>query len=118
MTNFGKALTLAIIFAFATGVAALLHAAPWTGTSWQRLLLWMASFSCFGFLLGGIYAFDPRSEMQIKPSSVGRILFGVAASLLLSALWRWPLEGISLAGLVGAVLGYFGMSWAKHVDYF
>jgi hypothetical protein len=43
--------------------------------------------------------------------------FGVIASLILSALWRWPLEGIALASLIGAVLGYFGMIWAKFADF-
>lgn len=116
MTKLRKALILAMVFAVTTGVAALLYAVPWTG-SWQRLLLWVASFGCLGILLGGIYAFDPESDLKIKPSSIGRITFGITASLLLSVLWHWPFEGVLLAGLVGAVVSYFGMSWAKYVDF-
>jgi hypothetical protein len=117
MTNLHKALILAVFFAVLTGAAAFLYATPWAGASSQSLMLWVASFGCFGFLLGGIYAFDPESELKIRPSSTGRIAFGVTASLILSALWRWPLEGVALAGLIGAVLGYAGMAWAKHVDF-
>ncbi|MBA5687233.1 hypothetical protein [Rugamonas apoptosis] len=117
MTNFRKAFFLAMVFAAISGGVALLYAVPsWIG-SWQRLLLWIASLGCFGFLLGGIYAFDPQSDLKIKPSSFGRISFGIIASLLLSILWRWPFEGVLLAGLIGAVLGYFGMAWAKYVDF-
>jgi hypothetical protein len=36
---------------------------------------------------------------------------------MLSALWRWQLEGAALACFIGAVLGYFGMTWAKYADF-
>ncbi len=117
MTNLRKALFLAMVFAAISGGVALLYAVPAGIGSWQRLLLWIASLACFGFLLGGIYAFDPQSDLKIMPSSFGRISFGIAASLLLAFLWHWPFEGALLAGLIGAVLGYFGMSWAKYIDF-
>lgn len=117
MAIFRRALVLAIFFGVITGCAALLQGIPWTGTSWRGALLGVASFGCFGFLLGGIYAFDPASELKIKSSPIGRMLFGLTAALLLSAVWRWPLEGVALAGLVGVGLGYFGMSWARYVDF-
>ena len=66
---------------------------------------------------GGIYAFDPDSDLKIKSSAIGRMSFGVIASLILSALWRWPLEAVALASLIGAVLGYVGMMWAKFADF-
>ena len=117
MTTLRKAIILAIFFAVVSAVAALSYAAPWTDISWRRALLGTGSFGCFGFLLGGIYAFDPKSDLKIKSSAIGRMSFGVIASLILSALWRWPLEGIALASLIGAVLGYFGMIWAKFADF-
>ena len=117
MQNWGKALVSAIFFAFIAGLAALLNAIPWTNASYRSLFLLAASFCCFGFLLGGIYAFDPVSDLKIKASSFGRILFGVAAGLILSCLWRWPADGTALAATVGAMLGYFGMFWAKYVDF-
>lgn len=80
-------------------------------------MLVIASFGCFGFLLGGIYAFDPESELKIKSSAIGRMMFGLIAALLLAILWRWPGEGMALAALLGVVLGYLGMTWAKYVDF-
>lgn len=117
MSDLLKSFLLATLFAVMCGLTALLNAVPWTGQSWQSLFRWIASPCCFGFLLGGIYAFDPESEFKIRSSFIGRVSFGMKAALMLSALWHWPAEGIVLAGLVGAVLGYFGMSWAKHVDF-
>lgn len=116
MKNFYKALILAVLFSAIAAISALLHAVPWTTTTWRDVLLGMGSFGCFGFLLGGIYAFDPKSELRIKSSSTGRMFFGLIASLLLSILWRWPGEGVALAVLVGVLLGYFGMAWAQYVN--
>ena len=59
---------------------------PWRGVAWNRLLMgrWR----------------DPL---------VGRsVLLGLAASLLLSALLRWPL--VAVVALVGGL----GMAWAAH----
>jgi hypothetical protein len=117
MKNFYKALLLAAFFAATTAIAALLYGAPWANTTWREVFLGMGSFSCFGFLLGGIYAFDPESEFRIKSSATGRMFFGLIASLLLSIIWRWPFEGVALAALVGVLLGYFGMAWARYVDF-
>ncbi|MFZ4877695.1 hypothetical protein ACL9RI_21655 [Janthinobacterium sp. Mn2066] len=114
MTHLGKALILVIWFAVVAALAGLLHAAPWTGASLQRLALWAVSCGCVGLLLGGIYAFDAESELKIKSSAVGRTAIGIAASLLLAVVWRWPLEGMVLAGSIGAALGYLGMLWAKY----
>ena len=112
-----KALGMALFFAAIAGVAGLFYALPWTGASWQALLQMSASVGCFGFLLGGIFAFDPESEFKIKSSAIGRMVFGLAAALLLSALWSWPGDAVLLASMIGVALGYFGMVWAKYVDF-
>lgn len=117
MNNLYKALLLAAFFAAITVIAALLHGLPSMHSTGREALLTIGSFGCFGFLLGGVHAFDPESELRIKSSSIGRMIFGLIASLLLSFLWRWPGEGIALAALAGVVLGYFGMTWARYVDF-
>ena len=75
MKNLYKALILAAFFAVITAIAALLQGAPWTNSTWKEMLVGMGSFGCFGFLSGGVYAFDPESELKIKPSSIGRMFF-------------------------------------------
>jgi hypothetical protein len=117
MTTLRKAIILAVFFSMISAVAALSYASQWTDISWRRVLLGTGSFGCFGFLLGGIYAFDPESDLKIKSSAIGRMSFGIVAALILSVLWRWPLEGVALASLIGAVLGYFGMIWARFADF-
>lgn len=116
MTVLRKALILAIIFATVAGCAGILYAVPLRGAPWRAILA-VGSFGCFGFLLGGIYAFDPESDLKIKSSSIGRISFGLGAALLLSVLWGWSLEAAALAALSGATLAYFGMAWAKYADF-
>jgi hypothetical protein len=39
------------------------------------------------------------------------------STLILAALWRWPREGVLLSALLGAILGYLGMVWAKYVQF-
>jgi hypothetical protein len=117
MSTLRKALILALYFAGITMIAGLSYAAPWERMSWRPALLGAGSLGCFGFLLGGIFAFDPESGIKITSSAVGRVSFGIAASLILSVLWRWPPEGVVLASLIGAMLGYLGMSWARHVHF-
>lgn len=116
MTTLAKSVALGALFAAAAAIAGLSYALP-SQAEWGRLLLGIASFACFGFFLGGIYAFDPESELKIKSSSFGRVSFGLVSALLLAALWRWPLEGVFLSALLGAILGYLGMSWAKYVQF-
>lgn len=115
MTTLGKSIVLGAFFAAICAVAALLNALPFHG-SWQSLALWVASFACFGLLIGGVYAFDPASDLRIKSSAIGRIVFGLAAGALLSVLWRWPAEGAALAIVGGGFLAYLGMVWVKHVE--
>jgi hypothetical protein len=92
MTTLRKAFILAVFFAVITAVAALSYAAPWTDISWRRALLGAGSFGCFGFLLGGIYAFDPESDLKIKSSAIGRISFGVIASLMKTLHHQTPAQ--------------------------
>lgn len=117
MKNLYTALILGAFFSATTAIAALVHGAPWTNSTWHEVMLGIASFGCFGFLLGGIHAFDGESELSVKSSPIGRMFFGLVASLLLSVLWRWPREGIALAALAGILLGYLGMKWAKYADF-
>jgi hypothetical protein len=116
MTSFIKGLALAALFAVFAAAYALLNAGSFSG-GLQALLLWVASFACFGFLVGGIYAFDPRSEFKIRSSSTARVATGAIAGMALCALWRWPGAAIALAALVGAVLGYLGLLWARIVEH-
>jgi hypothetical protein len=81
MTSFSKAFFLAIAIAVISGALIWVYSMSWTDVAWQRLLLWVESAGCFGFLLGGVYAFDPRSGFTIKPSVIGRVSFGIVASL-------------------------------------
>lgn len=116
MTQLRKALLVVIGSAVIAGAVGFFYS-PWGDISSQRLLLCIAFFGCFGMLLGGIYAFDAESDLNIRASVIGRITIGSTASLILGLVWHWSLEFIVLASFIGAVLGYLGMSWAKYVEF-
>lgn len=87
------------------------------GDSLAGFLPLVASFGCFGLLLGAIFAFDAESEFKGTNRPLARVLTSTVAGLALSLLWRWPAEGVALSALVFGFLGYLGMSWAKYVDF-
>jgi drug/metabolite transporter (DMT)-like permease len=75
---------------------------------------YIASFACFGFLLGAILAFDPSPDMKSPDRPILRTLLGALAGLCLGLVWNWSAEALALSTLVSAGLGYTGMAWAKH----
>ena len=77
----------------------------------------VASFGCFGLLLGGIFVFDAPTDFKGTDRPILRISVAVVAGLALGLLWHWPPEGVALSALVFGALGYFGITWAKYVDF-
>ena len=77
----------------------------------------VASFGCFGILLGAIFFFDAPTDFNGSNRPLARITVSALSGLALGLLWQWPAEGIALSALVAAALGYFGITWAKHVDF-
>jgi hypothetical protein len=100
------------VFALYTLLQTFLHGGPFSG-----LLLWIATSGCFGFLVGGILAFDPESKVKVKANSFARTLIGAGSGAALALLWNWPGDALMLAALLGATLGYMGMIWAKYLQH-
>ena len=75
----------------------------------------IASFSCFGFLLGVIIAFDPMPGERGPDRPLLRSIFGSFTGFSLGLLLQWPSEGVALSALVVSCLGYAGTYWAKYV---
>jgi hypothetical protein len=100
------------VFAMYTLLQTFLHGGPFNG-----LLLWIATSGCFGFLVGGILAFDPESPAKVRASPFTRILIGASSGMAVSILWHWPSDGLAAATLLGAILGYTGMAWARYLQH-
>lgn len=115
MSMLGKGLLVACFFGVVFALYALFQLV-FRSESLSELLLGAASLGFVGLLLGGIFAFDGRSEFKVQANAFARIAVGLVAGIGLSLLWGWPGEGYALAALMGGGLGYFGMSWAKYVD--
>lgn len=92
------------------------------GPSGNRLK-YFALLASLGGLLGTSIALDGRSDIAAMDSTPLRIglsaLFGAAAMLV---VWSWlpdfPVATCLIIGaVIGAILGFFGWDWAKHVDF-
>jgi cytochrome b561 len=116
MNRFLKGLFFASLLAVLLAAYALLQVALDAG-SVKDVVRLIAAFGCFGFLLGGIYAFDKESAIREKESASARVGIGFASGVMLALLFQWPIEGYLLSALVGAGLGYFGMIWAKYINF-
>jgi hypothetical protein len=112
-----RGLLLVGLFGVVTGLYAALQLLS-GAESLERNVQGVASFACFGFLLGGIYAFDGLSEMCQGNRPVLRAAIGFASGLSIGFIWHWPAEGIVLASLVATLLALLGMMWAKYVDFY
>ena len=103
-------LVSAVVFAGLGALEGLIR-----GRGDPSLSQYIATFACFGFLLGAILAFDPSPEMKSPDRPILRIALGALAGLGLGLVWSWSVEAIGLSILVSAGLGYAGMIWAKYV---
>jgi hypothetical protein len=87
------------------------------GDKVSGLLPLVASFGCFGLLLGAVFAFDGKSDFRARDRPLWRVGVSAIAGLALAVLWHWPAEGVGLSVLAASMLGYFGMFWARYVDF-
>jgi hypothetical protein len=85
------------------------------GTGFSDKGKFVASFACFGFLFGGIVAFDSPDRSGGSDRPLLRVVFGAVAGFIVGLLWQWPAEGVALSVIVAGILGYAGMTWAKHI---
>ena len=116
MRTLVKGLVVVCFFAVVTAMYTLFQMA-FRAESLSEALLWGGTLGCVGLLLGGIFAFDGKSEIKVQANAFARIAVGIVAGFGASLLWGLPGEGMLLSALVGGSLGYFGMIWAKYVDF-
>ena len=72
------------------------------------------SLLIFGLFLGVIFVTDIK-QPQVGTGTRKRVFAGIASCSAIAAIFGAPWGGLALAAIVGAVLGYFGMSWAQHM---
>jgi hypothetical protein len=91
--------------------------------NWIGILNLSLFFAALGAYYGTIVALDHRSEMTTADHPVLRTaLCGVLGAILVLLVQAWPPQSFNapwpVAGaVVGGVLGWFGWSWAKHIDF-
>jgi hypothetical protein len=113
-----------LLFAVAFVVGLLLNSlgsVAWG--SWRGILNVSLFFAVLGAYYGTIVALDGRSEMTNADHPVLRTtLCGALGAILVLLVQAWPPQSFNalwpVAGaVVGGALGWFGWSWAKHVDF-
>ena len=90
---------------------------------WKSFAHIAVLFAVLGALYGTVATLDEASEFSV--SNLPRVRTAICAVLGASAVfvvWSWYPENFSLAWALGgatggAVLGWYGWKWAKHVDF-
>lgn len=108
---------------FATAFVAAEFLSLMTSGTWGSIAHLTALLAIAGAIYGSVIALDGRSGVAVTNHSTARVAlcaaFGAAA---IYVLWAWHPSSFSswwiIAGAVaGAMLGWYGWHWAKHVDF-
>jgi hypothetical protein len=110
-----------VLFALAfvvTEFLSLIGSGPWSSVARLTALVSIA-----GAIYGSVIALDGRSGSAVSDLPIARVALcaalGAAATYI---LWAWHPLSVSIwwifAGSVaGAILGWYGWRWAKHVNF-
>lgn len=94
---------------------------PWG--NWHAVFNIALLFSVLGAYYGAVIGLDSRAGVSKLEHPVLRAaLCGVLASTAVLLVQSWPPHTFNIAGpvtsfFIGAVLGWFGWSWAKFIDF-
>jgi len=112
-----------VVFVFAAFLSAL-GSPPGTGSlNWKSVGLLAAFFASLGALYGSIAVTDQRSGMAIGNYPYWRVLLGAGfGATTVFVVWSWNPNNFAVVwsavgAVVGAILGWYGWKWAKHVNF-
>ncbi|WP_373991887.1 hypothetical protein [Duganella sp. BuS-21] len=113
---YGEALILMGLMAAAGAIYAA-FSLMFEGLPFNDYARGVCSFACFGLLLGAIHAFDKESARGTPNRPSIRLVVGCLCGLTIGIIWHWPVQGLALATMIGAILGLLGNGWAKWVEF-
>ncbi len=104
-------LTIGILFAIGTGLRYLVQS---EAQNFQTIVLAVFVLLIFGVFVGVIALTEEDKEYRTTGSRV-RMTCGAVAFAAIAVMLSAPWEAVAFAALLGAILGYVGIYWAKHV---
>lgn len=104
-------LTIGFLFAVSYGVP---YFFPGEASDIRSTVILFLVFLILGVFLGIIVVTEEEKSYR-KSGWIIRIFSGVVAFASIGVMISAPLEHVAIAALIGAVLGYFGIYWAKWI---
>jgi hypothetical protein len=104
-------LAIGILFTIGTGLRYLM---PSDARTFQTVVMTVIVLLIFGVFIGVIELTEENKEYRSSGARV-RVSCGAVALAAIAFMLSAPLEGIALAALLGAFLGYVGIYWAKYL---
>ncbi len=120
MENLARDLFFVLVIAILIAAVGALNCVVYyifSGRPFLEMLQIVASFGSFGILFGGIYMFDGEHLSRDNGAPIVRICIGATAGGCLATIWQWSSEAYFVSIALSSLLGYFGMTWARYVDF-
>jgi membrane glycosyltransferase len=106
-----SALSLGVVFALGLAVS---YVIPVRISSAREVVVVTFTLLVFGVFLGVIMVTEENKNYKGSGLRT-RVVCGAIAGAAIAVLASAPVEAVALGAMVGAILGFFGMSWAKYL---
>jgi hypothetical protein len=83
----------------------------------QVLVKMVGTFALLGMFLGVIYSTDPHEGFDVKASTLLRTGSYAIIGVIFAVVLHLTLIGSIICVAIFAILGWWGMRWAKYVDF-
>lgn len=110
-SNVSSGLAIGILFAVGTGLRYLI---PPGAQDARTVVVLVFVLLIFGVFLGVIVVTEDNKSFTHSGSRI-RMTCGAIAGAAIATIFASPLEAILFATLLGVVLGYMGILWAKYL---
>jgi uncharacterized membrane protein len=110
-SNASMVMTMAVLFAIGTYVTYVL---PKDQLELQMATVTVFVLLIFGTFFGVIVVTEEGKEYRQSGTRI-RMISGAVAGIAIATMLHAPFEGVAFAGLLGIILGYLGLLWAKYL---
>lgn len=106
------ALTIGALLTLGVGIG---HALPTAPGGWPALVTWLLAVLIFGVFVGVIVVTETDRDCRGPRGTRLRVLTGAMSLTAMALALGGSFELAALGALVGAMLGYVGVHWLRHV---
>jgi len=105
-------LAIGVLLTLGVGIG---HALPIAPGGWPSMVTWLLAVLIFGVFVGVIVVTETDRDCRGPRGTRLRVLTGAMSLMAMALVLGGSFELAALGALVGAMLGYVGIHWLRHV---